>query len=456
MSESLSSKLATARKLFSEISTDDTQVLSDYGWTFVKAILQNLSEIDSVTARQLLADCIKLPLARPSKFHSALLAAALKVAQTYPEFHFATFLKMWGLENLRPEDKINQKSADGKVFLSLEERTIRTLAQSLLLHPEDRQLLQTSGFGALLASHGLSILPMLVTRIKQATGKDGRKYTFVTLTSVEGMEIECISHSLQPSPLHPLPEGKRHYVNIGQLYDVLLRSKGIAPDVAPVPKVTAPDLASVPKASALVQATVPDASTSGTKNASAILSSCLSTQHASDIFPTEIGYIEHIDTEHSHMHVYDSYSRHFVAPVQRFSREKEGNFVRFIPIIPQASKFKTAILIATVPSDSSDAQSILRSIRITSINKEKGYAAWELVNKEAPITEQLSPLQLSQGETSPSFTSGYLNLTSVSPVPNQATVPDVSGLTVGQTLQALIYLKRGKDKQKRPYVAKVL
>lgn len=217
MPDSIVSKLITARKLFSEVPTDDPKVISDYGWTFVKALLQNLSEIDSVTARQMLADCIKLPMERPSKFHSALLSAAVKVAQRYPEFHFARFLKMWGVENFRPEDKVQHKSADGKVFLSLEEQSIRTLANSLMLHPDDRYTLQTSGFESLISSLALSILPMLVTRIKQAIGKDGRKYTFVTLTSPDGIEVECISHALQVSPLHPLPEGKRHYVNIGQL-----------------------------------------------------------------------------------------------------------------------------------------------------------------------------------------------------------------------------------------------
>lgn len=429
MAESITSQLATARKLFSEITTNDPKVLSDYGWTFVRALLQNISEIDSVTARQLLADCIKLPMERPSKFHSALLAAALKVAMAYPEFHFAMFLKMWGVENLRPEDKEQQRYADGKIFLSLEERAARALAFSLMFHPEDRQLLQTAGFDTFLSSFGLTILPMLVTRIKQATGKDGRRYTFVTLTSPEGIEIECISQSLKASPFQ-LPKDKRHYVNIGQLYDVVLRSK----------------------------ATIPDASPSDSKPAFSLLSSCLSTLRPSEAFPKEIGYIEHIDTEHSHMHVYDSHSRHFVAPVQRFSREKEGDFVRFVPIIPQASKFKTSIILSTVPSSSDEVQSILREIRITSINKEKGYAAWELVNKDTPITELLSPLQLSQGETSPSFTTGYLNLTTVpqASVLTKATVPDASpsGI-IGTSFRALIYLKRGKDKQKRPYVAKL-
>lgn len=441
MAESIISQLATARKLFSEITTNDPKVLSDYGWTFVRALLQNISEIDSVTARQLLVDCIKLPMERPSKFHSALLAAALKVAMAYPEFHFAMFLKMWGVENLRPEDKEQQRSADGKMFLSLEERTARALVHSLMLHPEDRQLLKTAGFEDFISSFDISLHQMLVTRIKQVTGKDGRKYTFVTLASPEGIEIECISQSLKASPFQQ-PKDKRHYVNIGQLYDVVLRSK-----------------ASVPKASASgANATVPDASPSSSKPAFSLLSSCLSTLRPSEAFPTEIGYIEHIDTEHSHMHVYDSRSRHFVAPVQRFSREKEGDFVRFVPIIPQASKFKTAIILATVRSSSDEVQSILREIRITSINKEKGYAAWELVNKDTPITELLSPFQLSQGEQNPVFTTGYLNLTTVpqASVLTKATVPDASpsGI-IGTSFRALIYLKRGKDKQKRPYVAKL-
>ncbi|MCQ2244975.1 MAG: hypothetical protein MJZ32_12055 [Bacteroidaceae bacterium] len=435
MPESIVSQLATARKLFNEISTNDPKIISDYGWTIVKAILQNLSEIDSITARQLLADCLKLPTKRPSKFHSALLSAAVKVAHAYPEFHFATFLKMWGVENFRPEDKEHQHSADGKVFLSLEERTIRILGHSLMLHPDDRPLLQASGFGALISAFGLSILPMLVTRIKQATGKDGRKYTFVTLTSPEGIETECISHSLQPSPLHPLPEGKRHYVNIGQLYDTLLFKKGTIP-----------------------KTTVPDASPSGSKPAYTLLSSCLSPQRPLDTFPTEIGYIEHIDTEHSHMHIYDCHSRHFVAPVQRFSREKEGDFVRFIPIVPQTSKFKTAIILTTIPSTSVEVKSLLREIRITSINQEKGYAAWELTNPDPPITELLSPLQLSQGETSPSFTTGFLNLASFPQISAlaKATILDASPSGASPTLRALIYLKRGKDKQKRPFVAKIL
>ena len=420
MSESLLSQLSNLRRLFSETAPEDPKVISDYGWTIVKTLNQHIDEVDSVMARQLLADCLKLQIVRPSKLYSAILSAALKVASTYPEFRFATFLKMWGIEHLRPEDNERQKIQDGKSFPSLTERTVRTLANHLLLHPEERPSID---YATLLAAHRLSLHSMLVTRIKEATGKDGRKYHFVTLTSPEGLEVECISNALTPHPLHPQPEGKRHYVNIGQLYDCLLKSK-----------------ASIPGESS---------SSLSSSLSFSLTKAYLSSQKPASIFPLEIGYIDSIDLNHGQMHIYDRFSRHFVAHIQRFSKEKAGDFVRFIPIIPQESKFKTAIILTTVPPASPEVQTILREIRITSINKEKGYASWTLTDESHPITELLSPLQLSQGEQSPSFTNGYLNLT---------TIPDAfpSGLSIGQTLQAVVYLRRGKDKLKRPYIARIL
>ena len=173
-----------------------------------------------------------------------------------------------------------------------------------------------------------------------------------------------------------------------------------------------------------------------------IVSAYLSTHFSTDVFPTAIGYVEAVDEGHGHIHIYDSLSRHFVAHIQRFSKEKAGDFVRFIPIVPQTSMFKSAILLSIVPPSSPEVQNSLREVRITAINKEKGYAVWELTDPEHPITEQLSPLQLAQGETSPSFTSGYLHLTE-----------ELSSSLALSSYKALIYLKRGKDRQKRPHLA---
>lgn len=499
-------ELRQLRQLFAEAAPTDLPTITSYGWIIAKCLNHEHEQLGSIDCRQLLLEYLRLPLERPSRLHSAILSAAVKVAGTYPDFRFAAFLRMWGIENLRPEDHERQQAtvpagspagplpvsssfAAGKSFPSLAEKTASTLAHSLLLHPEDRPVLELPEFEPLLSalrkkgyllsastqqpSSSLSLThPLLVTRIKQSVGKDGRKYTFVTLTSPEGLEIECVSHALQPSPLHPLPEGKRHYVNIGQLYDCLLRQKPAPASVGSPsdPKATVPATSSSAQA-----ATVPSELSLVLKEA------YLSTRKPTEVFPTAIGYLEAIDQQHGHMHIYDSHSRHFVAPVQRFSRERVGDFVRFIPIIPATSKFKTAIiqgtipassLSATVPSDSSEGQPLLREIRITHINQEKGYAAWELTDPEHPITELLSPLQLSLGETSPTFTTGYLNLPHVSescalgspttvpagsPAGINATVPagSPSGISLGQTLRAFIYLRRGKDRQKRPHVARL-
>lgn len=425
MAENIISQLTNLRKLYTEAAPTDPKIISDYVWTIVKAILQNGDEIDSVTSRQLLADGLRLTVERPSKLYSALLSAAIKVADTYPEFRFAVFLRMWNIANLRPEDEVRRRTNDGKMFYSLAERAAKRFAQALMLHPEDlpthsEDSSQSQDFAAFLFSHHYTLRPAIVTRIKEATSDNGRKYRFVTLTSPTGLQVETISHNLKPSPNRPLPEGKRHYVNIGQCYNVLLHSKEIPQDTADYNPLTE----------------------------WSVLEAYLAEQDPTTLFPPSIGYVESVDQTHGHMHIYDANSRHFVAPIQRFSREQAGDFVRFIPIIPQASKFKTAIILTSVPANSSEVQDALRDIRITTINKEKGYAAWELIDKTRPITELLSPLQHAQGETSPAFVSGYLDLT---------TNPNASSsiLTSGNPLRAFIYLKRGKDRQKRPHIARI-
>ena len=407
--EALLHQLQNLRTLFREAAPTDAKTINDYAWLMVKLLNAQVEELGSAYCRQLLADYLALPTQRPSQLHSAILGAAVKVTQTYPDFRFPAFLRMWDLRHLRPEDRERQHAADRKTFPSLVERTTKALGNSLLLHPDQ-------AFDAFLLSQGYSIRPMLVTRIKDALGKDGRKYVFVTLTSAEGIEVETIAHNLRPSPLHPLPEGKRHFVNIGQLYDCLLREKSQTTGTANVDETNASDVT--------------------------IVSAYLSTHFSTDVFPTAIGYVEAVDEGHGHIHIYDSLSRHFVAHIQRFSKEKAGDFVRFIPIVPQTSMFKSAILLSIVPPSSPEVQNILREVRITAINKEKGYAVWELTDPEHPITEQLSPLQLAQGETSPSFTSGYLHLTE-----------ELSSSLALSSYKALIYLKRGKDRQKRPHLA---
>lgn len=414
-SQSLIQQLQNLRALFLESSTTDSKLINDYAWLIVKVLNAQIDNLGSTYCRQLLADYLLLPTQRPSRLHSAILSSAVRVSNTFPDFRFAAFLRMWGLHNLRTEDRESQKTQDGKTYPSLTKRTSKALGISLLLHPEDCNKESNAqnydnideDLSTLLTLHGYSLRTMVVTRIKEATGKDGKRYHFITLASPDGFEVETISHNLMPSPHKPLPEGKRHHCNVGQLYNVLLKEE-------------------------------------------TVVEAYLSLQKPNSIFPVTTGYIERIDTSHSHMHIYDNLSRHFVAPVQRFSQEKAGDFVRFIPITPQNSKFKTAIILNAIPPTSTEVKSILREIRITSVNKEKAYASWQLTDSTLPITEMLSSLQLSEGEQSPAFTQGYLNLST--PSFPYTSIPDIS---TGNTLHALIYLRRGKDRQKRPNVAMI-
>lgn len=435
MPESIQSHLNGLHQLYSDAILDNPQIMRNYVWTVAKQLSINVKDIDSFTCRQLLADCIKLPLERPSRLYSTLLSAAVKVADTYPEFRFVTFMNMWGIENLRPEDSQRQQSKDGRTFPSIVERTAKALGRSLLLHPEASTAAsptpsssapahEAGRYDLFLSQNGFNIQPMLVTRTQETIAKDGRRLRFTTLTSPDGLEVETIVNKLQPNPLRPVPEGRRHYINIGQLYDCLIQSKQ--------------------------ESTSP-----------ALVCGVLSNAPSTSLFPTEIGYIEAIDTNSGLMHIYDRFSRHFVAHILRFSKEQTGDFVRFLPIIPRASKFKTAIIIGRTTVPEASPEGLVRTIRITAFNTERHYASWELCDTSHPITEQLSPLQLSQGETSPAFTTGYLNLPQESETPHtgntSSSVPDelLSCIAPGHTFRAIVYLKRGKDRQKRPHIARI-
>ena len=401
-------ELKQLRQLFHDTKPTDQQTCERYAWVIVKSIQAHIAELGSVTCRQLLADYLLLPLPCPSRLHSAILSVATQMANTFPDFHFVTFLNRWEVQNIRPED-YEQPTIEGNTYPSLAERLIRAYLHALLLRPEET-LPSTPVLDSLLRQHQYLLpRPMLVTRIKEAKGQDNRRYHFVTLDSPEGLQVECESHTLKPHPLHPVPEGKRHWVNIGQIYDVVLRQK----------KKTA----------------------TSSQPTFAVQQAYISPVHTATIFPTAVGFIEHIDTTHNHIHIYDSQSRHFVASVQRYSYHKAGDFVRFIPVTPLNTRFKTAI----ITSAATAADFPLREIRITAVHPDKNYAVWQLSSPDDTITELLSPLQTRNGEISPSFTSGAL-------FTDRLMQPEASMPTVGQSLKAIIFLKRGKDGQKHPFV----
>lgn len=431
MENELIAQLTQLRALYTEAVPTDPTLINDYAWLIVKALNHETDQLGSVMCRQLLADYLRLPVARPSRLHSALLSAALRVHAAYPDFHFAAFLRMWDTRHLQAEDLLPY-SKDGKVYRSLAERTARSYVRSLLFFPAERlpeeqlEMLRSAiENGGLLAPQKMVVTKITVSDVR------GRKMRFVQLVSPEGIEVSCESHALHASPLSapvasadgasPVPQ--RHYVNVGQLYDVLLsKTKS-----APVPGVR--------------------------YRPYNVTEGYLSTTPIEEVFPLVTGYVAGTDRQRNSVHVYDVFSRHFVAANDRFSRTKNGDFVRFIPVIPADNAFKSAIIVGGGSADQLAPTFPPKQIRVVSINQQKGYLSWELLDASDAIVESLSPFQQQHGEVSPSFIRGFISFRQPSAESGEAlSIP----YEVGDVLNAIIFLRRGQDGQKRPFVAKVL
>lgn len=158
----------------------------------------------------------------------------------------------------------------------------------------------------------------------------------------------------------------------------------------------------------------------------------VSQQSIADAFPPVVGYVEHYDADHKHYHIFDNLSRHFVAE-NPMLRPQVGSFVMFSPIIPKVDKFKSAVLHA-VCQDNEGAQAFgLLPATITYINKEKGYFRYELQGDVPTTPEGIITKD------------GFANLSLLSS----------QDMQLPRQVRLLLFLKRGKDRTKHNYVAKV-
>lgn len=109
----------------------------DTAWDIYWYLKDHFQECGSQQARMLLATYTKIPLERPSLLHSCMLQLALKISEQYDDFNLLNFIRIWGYNQfLRPEDKEAQTSSDGRLFISLQDRTERVVADYLNRHPE--------------------------------------------------------------------------------------------------------------------------------------------------------------------------------------------------------------------------------------------------------------------------------------------------------------------------------
>ena len=402
MEEDLVVQLRELQKLFADAAPEDGKIIEEYAWTICKVLNRNSDKLSSLYCRQLLAEYMKLDVAKPSLLHSAMLNAAVKVATESPDFHFVPFLNLWNLNNLRQDDYVRQKDDSGKAFPSLVEKVGRAYAIARLMRP-DEILSDSSEMERIVSGMGLHIaIPMVVTKISDYETK-GRKLKFASLVGIDGKEASCEVHSLRVNPTLQRTGSQRHFVNVGQLYDVVLR----------------------------------DGRNGESSN---VYSGILSKRKINEVFPCETGYVEHVDTEHRHTHVYDAKSRHFVSATYH-SNASPGQFVDFVPVIPEKNKFKSAIIYKVYAKGNGASEFGIRSLKVTYINKEKGFLAWELADGGSPIIEA--------GTSGPSFTSGFVSVDAF--MSQQKNVPEV-----GEVFRAIVFLKRGKDLEKRPYVAMII
>ena len=110
---------------------------TDTAWDIYWYLKNNYQECGSEQTRMLLFAYTKIPLERPSLLHSCILQLALKISEQYDDFNLLNFIRIWGYNQfLRSEDKEGRTTEDGKYFISLEDRTERTVREYLNRHPE--------------------------------------------------------------------------------------------------------------------------------------------------------------------------------------------------------------------------------------------------------------------------------------------------------------------------------
>lgn len=144
-----------------------------------------------------------------------------------------------------------------------------------------------------------------------------------------------------------------------------------------------------------------------------------SQQAMSSVFPVAVGYVDRYDAEHQHYHIYDVQSRHFVAERPAL-RLQVGNYVLFCPVIPQVDKFKSAIVQQVMDKYKGREQFGARSAVVQFVNTEKNYLKYRTEDgDEGFCSLQVCPKDVKQGDN----------------------------------LRLILFLKRGKDLEKRPYVA---
>ncbi len=161
-----------------------------------------------------------------------------------------------------------------------------------------------------------------------------------------------------------------------------------------------------------------------------------SQKRVGDVFPVIVGYVDKIDEKHGHYHIYDQQSRHFVAEKPGMEI-KVGDFVEFAPIVPAIDKFKSAAVQKVISHDDGIVAFGTYSAVVSYVNLKDGYLRYRITSPIADTPE---------GKVSPE---GFASLTNVCDDTSLHT------MSVGDEINLLLFLKRGKDGMKRNHVVEI-
>ena len=371
-------KTVSWEELLESISTAN-QHPEDTSWKIFRHLQQHYKTLGSVEVRTLLLAYIKLHTKTPSLLNSCMLGMALKISETYSDFNLPNFLKAWGDDScLRSQDLKRETGKDGRQYLSLKERTERAL-QSYMLHHPDENKGECEGIASMYA----------VRVFEKET--NGRKHHFVKLVAPDGSELLADSHQF---PCRP-------WEICGHMFDILTRI-----------------------------------SKQGKERATEIV---LSRKRVEEVFTSEVGFVEYIDLDHGHIHVYDAQSRHFVAGQETVASSMEiiqGCFVRFCPIIVNGDHFKSAAIVSKMDKYQGRAAFGTYEARVDYVNTEENYLRYTLESAISATPE---------GVITPT---GYA---STAALPAEMK----NGIVEGSHVHLTLFLKRGKDGAKHNYVAEL-
>ncbi len=358
---------------------------------------QHLGEVSNDEVQLLLRSFFLLPVARPSALYSLLLEVMLDYAEGHDEFNLVDFLQQWGLErNLRQDDR-DIMVVQGVACPSLRQRAVHARVRYQFRHPATRD-----------EACRRYILPMMAVKVY------AMQQPVVRLVSPDGEELSVLLERLSvQQPVGKLFEVLRWYADGDEMWN----------DDNPLV---------LCEECCVTESDVGYGSGNGALRYEAIQ---LSHASAASTFPLVAGYVDRIDSYHAHIHIFDAFSRHFVADAALW-QARVGQYVTFYPVVPKHSGFKSAVISELLPPQVGVHRFGFHTIHLMAYDANGAVFGWRLLDAECIVEA---------GTASPAYNSGYISYSFL--VSCGVVAP-----CVGDVLRVNIFLKRAADGIKYPYI----